>query len=129
VSAQRVTGDESDSFTGYAPRVANWGLSLSRERFTARMNWNYNGRRRLGPVPAGRSIEPGTFNWSSKRLIVDFSGQYYLTRRITLFANLNNLLDAPVDAEIHGPSTPPHAQFRQRQNFDALWTFGVKGTF
>jgi iron complex outermembrane recepter protein len=129
VSAQRVTGDESESFTGYTPRVANWGISLSRQKFTARMNWNYNGKRRLGPVAEGRSIEPGTFNWSSKRLILDFSGQYFLTRRISLFANLNNLLDAPVDAKIYGPSTPAHANFRQRQNFDALWTFGVKGTF
>ncbi len=129
VSAQRVTGDVSGSFTGYTPRTANWGISLTRQKFTTRVNWNYTGRRRLGPVAAGRSIETGTFNWTSKRLIVDFSGEYFLNKRLTLFANLSNLLDAPIDAEIYGPSTPAEAQFRQRQNFGALWTFGIKGSF
>jgi len=129
VSAQRVTGDVSGSFTGYTPRTANWGISLSRQRFTSRVNWNYTGRRRLGPVASGRSIEAGTFNWASKRLVVDFSGEYFVNKRISVFANLSNLLDAPIDAEIYGPSTPAEAQFRQRQNFAALWTFGIKGAF
>ena len=48
-SAQRVTGDVSGSFNGYTPRVANWGVSLSRPRYTLRVNWNYTGRKRLGP--------------------------------------------------------------------------------
>jgi hypothetical protein len=33
------------------------------------------------------------------------------------------------DIERAGPSTPAHAQFRQREDFGSLWTFGVKGTF
>jgi hypothetical protein len=33
------------------------------------------------------------------------------------------------DAEIFGSSTPPVAQFRQRLDHGALWTFGMKGTF
>jgi TonB-dependent receptor len=129
VSAQRVTGDVSDSFSGYTPRLANWGISLSRPEFSVRANWNYSGRKRLGPVALGRSIEPGTFNWSSKRLVMDINAEYFLTRRFTAFAALSNVLNEPVDNEIHGPSTPEHAQFRQRQNYGALWTFGMKSKF
>lgn len=129
VSAQRVTNDTSGSFTGYTPRTANWGVSLSREKFSVRMNWNYSGRKRLGPVAAGRGIEPGTFNWSSKRLVIDLNGEFKLTRRLTFFAAASNLHDDPIDFEVHGPSTPDEAQFRQRQNFGALWTLGIKGTF
>jgi hypothetical protein len=93
------------------------------------MNWNYAGRKRQGPVAAGRSIEAGTFNWGSKRLVIDCNGEYFLGKRFSLFANLGNLSDAPSDLEIYGPSTPAHAQFRQRSNFGALWTFGLRGKF
>jgi hypothetical protein len=42
---------------------------------------------------------------------------------------LRNVNDATEDIERAGPSTPAHAQFRQREDFGSLWTFGVKGTF
>jgi TonB-dependent receptor len=128
-SAQRVTGDVSGSFNGYTPRVANWGVSLSRPRYTLRVNWNYTGRKRLGPVAAGRSIDPGTYNWSSKRLVIDVNAEYVLWRRLSFFAALNNILNEPVDNKIYGPVTPEYAHFRQRQNYGALWTFGLKNLF
>ena len=37
--------------------------------------------------------------------------------------------DYPDDNEVAGPSTPPQAQFRQRTDIGALWTFGVKASF
>jgi hypothetical protein len=128
-SAQRVTGDTSNSFSGYTPRIYNWGVSLSRPKFTLRANWNYTGRKRLGPVAAGRSIAPGTFNWSAKRVVADINADFRLTRRLTAFANLNNIFNDPVDNEVYNPLTPPTAQFRQRQNYGSLWTLGLRSTF
>jgi TonB-dependent receptor len=128
-SAQRVTGDDSGSFSGYTPRVANWGISLSRPKYTARLNWNYTGVKRQGPVATGRSIAPGTFNWDSKRLVLDLNAEYTLWQRISVFASLNNILNEPVDNKIFGPDTPEYARFRQRQNYGSLWTFGVKGVW
>ena len=43
--------------------------------------------------------------------------------------NLRNIGAAYEDTEIYGPSTPQHAQFRQRLDHGSLWTMGVKGTF
>jgi TonB-dependent receptor len=130
-SAQRVTGDATATanFAGYIPRSGSWGVSLTRPGYNLRVNWNYRGRQRRGLVATGASIEPGTYNWGSKRLYVDVSAEYSLTRRIALFTNLRNIGDATEDAEIHGPSTPAHAQFRSRLDFGSLWTFGLKGTF
>ena len=127
-SAQRATGDGATNFTGYIPRTGSWGLSLSRENYNVRLNWNYLGRQRRGVV-TGRSIEAGTYNWGSKRSYIDVTGEYSLTRRLALFANLRNVNDPTDDAEIHGPTTPAAAQFRQRAEFGSLWTVGLKGTF
>jgi TonB-dependent receptor len=128
-SAQRVEGDTLDNFAGYIPRNGSWGISLTREKYNARINWNYRGRQRRGVVASGASIEPGTYNWGAKRLYTDVSGEYNLSRRLALFANLRNIGDTTEDMEVAGPSTPPHAQFRQRLDFGSLWTFGLKGTF
>ncbi len=130
-SAQRVTGDATATanFAGYIPRSGSWGVSLTREKYNLRINWNYRGRQRRAIVASGASIEPGTYNWGLKRLYIDVSGEYSLTRRLALFTNLRNINDATEDTEISGPSTPAHAQFRSRLDFGSLWTFGVRGTF
>jgi TonB-dependent receptor len=128
-SAQRVTGDVSGSFNGYTPRMANWGVSLSRPKYTLRANWNYTGKKRLGPVAAGRSIGPGTYNWNSKRLVIDVNADYVLSPRFSLFALVSNLNDDPIDAKIYGPDTPLEARFNNRQTFGALWSLGIKGRF
>ncbi|MEN9635806.1 MAG: hypothetical protein RL077_4210 [Verrucomicrobiota bacterium] len=128
-SALRATGVAADNFAGFIPRTGSWGVSLTRSRLITRVNWNYRGRQRRGLVAAGRSIEPATYNWGSKAMYVDVSAEWALTKRLALFGNLRNVGTAPQDYEIAGPSTPPHAQFRSRQDNASLWTFGIKGTF
>jgi hypothetical protein len=125
---QRATGVNAGQFAGFYPKSGNWGISLTRETYNVRLNWNYLGRARRGPV-TGRSIEPGTFTWGSKRSYIDVTAERSLGRRFALFANLRNVNDPTDDVEIHGPSTPAAAQFRQRAEFGSLWTFGVKGSF
>ncbi|MDO8542617.1 MAG: TonB-dependent receptor [Opitutaceae bacterium] len=130
-SAQRATGPSLGSFSGsnYIPRSGSWGVSLTRERYNLRGNWNYRGRQRRGQVGAGNSIDPATFNWASKRLYIDVSGEYYFGRKIAVFANLRNVGATYEDAQVFGPNTPAHARFRQRLDHGSLWTFGLKGSF
>ena len=127
-SKQRLLGDETASLAGFIPFSASWGVSLTRPKWNARVNWNYRGRQRNAPV-TGVGIESGTFNYSSKRLYVDVLGEYYFWKRVGFFVNLRNIGDATEDIEIFGPSTPQHAQFRQRIDYASLWTIGIKGTF
>jgi TonB-dependent receptor len=127
-TAVRATGEGADNFSGFIPRAFNWGVSLTREKYNLRVHWNYRGRQRRGLV-TGTGIEAGTYNWGNKRLYIDVLGEYNLGKRFTLFANLRNINNATEDFGVAGPSTPPHAQFRQRTDFAALWTFGLKGRY
>lgn len=127
-SSQRLLGDENAQLAGFIPRSGSWGVSLTRPKWNARVNWNYRGRQRNAAV-TGVGIEPGTFNYSAKRMYVDVLGEYYFYKRIGLFVNLRNVGDATEDTEIRGPNTPEHAQFRQRIDYASLWTIGVKGTW
>ncbi|MES2696329.1 MAG: hypothetical protein V4773_22855 [Verrucomicrobiota bacterium] len=128
-STQRALGDAADAnFQGFVPRTYNGGLSLTRERFNLRANWNYRGRQRSSAV-TGAGIEPGVYTFANSRLYLDLSGELRLTRRFTLFANLRNVGNATEDMEVVGPNTPDYATFRQREDFASLWTLGIKATF
>ena len=129
-SAIRQSGADlgSVSFAGFIPRIYSWGISLTRPKWNARVNWNYRGRQRNASV-TGVGIESGTFNYASKRMYVDVLGEYYFWKRVGFFFNLRNVGDATEDVGIYGPSTPEVAQFRQRIDYASLWTFGIKGTW
>jgi iron complex outermembrane receptor protein len=120
---------EAANLAGFVPRSANWGLSLTRQKFNVRVNWNYRGRAQNGPVAAGTGIEAGTYNFTPERLTYDIIGEYYFLKRFAVYANLRNVSDEPVIAETQGPSTPGYAVFRQSNRYASLWTVGLKATF
>ena len=127
ISSQRARG--TDNFQDMNPFTANWGLSLTRPKFNLRINENYRGIQRRAAV-TGASIEPGTYNYRPKRLYVDVTGEYYLSRRFGLFFSMRNIGGATEDTKIYGPSTPKYARFRQRDDYGgSLWTAGIKGSF
>ncbi len=129
-STQRLLGPQgSSNFPGFIPRTYSWGVSLNRERFSLRANWNYRGLQRRAAIASGGSIEPGTFTWWSKRLYLDLNGEYVLTRRLSLYASLRNVGSAPDDIKVYGPSTPEVARFRSRVDYGSLWAIGLKSTF
>ena len=128
-STLRTLGEASATFAGFAPRTANWGVSLAREKFNVKLNWNYRSRLRLAQIAAGRSIDPATYNWSSSRVYLNIAADYEVLRHWTLFANLRNVTAVLEDVESANPSTPAHSQLRSRDEFGSLWSLGVKATF
>jgi TonB-dependent receptor len=128
-SAQRAVGDGAANFAGYIPRYGSWGISLTRQKYLFKASWNYRGAQRRAIVGSGRSIEPNTYNWGSKRLYTDLTAEYKITRTYTAFANMRNVGDQTEDTKIYGPSTPSYARFRQRVDYGSAWTFGVRGTW
>jgi hypothetical protein len=110
------------------PFTANWGLSFTRQKFNIRINENYRGIQRRGAL-TGASIEPGTYTYRPKRLYIDITGEYFLTRKLGLFFALRNVGGATEDEKIYGPSTPAYARFRSRSDYASLWTAGIKGSF
>ena len=118
-----------DQFLDMNPFVANFGLSITRPKWNLRINENYRGLQRRAAI-IGRGIEPGTYNYRPKRLYIDISGEYFITRQLGFFVALRNFGGATEDQKTYGPNTPVYAKFRQRDDYGgSLWTAGIKGTF
>jgi TonB-dependent receptor len=127
-ASQHITGGEADNFQGMIPRTYSAGVVLDRGPINVRLNWTYQGRRRVAQI-TGASVGPGTFTYGSPRSLLDLNAEYRLTRHLALFGNLRNLTDEPEDFERWGPQTPSYARFRQSDRYGALWIFGVRGNF
>lgn len=110
------------------PHSGSWGLSLTRPRYSVRLNVSLRAAQRLGAI-TGASIEPGTFNYTPARNTVDVLGEYLVWKQVAVFANLRNVGDVPNDGTTVGPNTPSLARLRFRERYGSLWTIGVKGTF
>jgi iron complex outermembrane receptor protein len=126
-STQHASGAARGEFQ-YSPRLANAGVSLTRPRFSLRVDVNHRGRQLVNTL-TGRSIQADTTRWAAARTSIDITGEHVLWRQLRVFAKLRNVTDVGVDFEYYGPATPEHARLQQRERYGALWTFGVKGSF
>lgn len=127
-TALRVEGDARADFSGFINRSGNWGLSLSRPRFTAKLNFNYRGRQRLTAV-TGTNVPAGTYQFASPRLSTDLNFELRLTRYATLFTNIRNVLDIAWRNEIYSPATPIYARISNIVEYGPQVLLGVKGSF
>ena len=125
-SSQRAPDGIANNFN-FIRETASWGFSLTRPKFVLRTNWNYRVPRRQSLIAVGQSIEPNTYNWAAKRMYIDVTLDYNLSRRFTLFGSMRNINDQTEDSKIYGPNTPSYARFRQRVDYGSAWTFGLRG--
>ena len=125
---QRTQGSQQASFTGFVRKTFNWGVTFSRDRFTARLAVNHRGKIDQGRV-TNAGAEPNTFIYLQSRAIADLSAEYRLTRRYGLFVTGRNVNSANEDTVRYGPSTPANKIISGRINYGATWYVGVKGTF
>ena len=127
--SQRATAEAADIFSGFIPKTAAWGISLTRPSYSLKVNWNYKSKHRRGARSRAPAFRRELTTLAPKRLFVDIIGEYRLNKNFALFGNIRNLRDTPEDFSRDGPGMPDVAKFRQRDRYGALWIFGVKGTF
>ncbi|MSU53294.1 MAG: hypothetical protein EXS41_07860, partial [Opitutaceae bacterium] len=128
ITLQRRTGAQTTSFTGFVRRTINYGVTFSRERFTARVAVNLRGQIEQGQV-TGAGAEPNTMTYLQSRAIADVAAEYRLTRVFSVFLIGRNVNAANEDTVTYGPSTPSDRIVRGRINYGANWYAGFKGAF
>lgn len=126
--------DPTNGLNGYIPRTYNWGVALTRPKYSVHVNWNYRSKCRASQLYPGQSqattsIEPGTYQRGSKRLYVDLSCDYAFTKKLGVFASFRNLTGEIQDVKAYGPSTRPVARLESRGDYGGIWAFGLKGRF
>lgn len=131
VTQLRLRGSTTADFSQFIRRSINWGVSLSRPRYSVKLNWNYRGTQRLGAISstATNGVEPGTYNYFKARLTLDATADISLSKKLGLFLSARNITNEPIIRQAYGPSTPDYAKNVRVEDYGVQFNIGVRGTF
>jgi iron complex outermembrane receptor protein len=121
-----LSGSRDADFAGFIPENMNWGVTFSRKPVTLIAKWNYRGEQKGAAFAA---FGPDAFNYTAKRLTLDLSADYQISRRFSLNTNVRNLFNEYLTTVRYGAQTPAYAQPRQYKHFGVYFSAGLKGTF
>ncbi|MBI5770513.1 MAG: TonB-dependent receptor [Verrucomicrobia bacterium] len=119
----RISGTGTNNFSGYSPRVLNWGASYAGAKFLLRYNISRIARQRATVTTAG------TYDAQDTRMVQDANIEYRFDRRFSLYASVRNLANEPRPLITMSATAPAYTRPRTYTYYGALWTMGIKGTF
>jgi TonB-dependent receptor len=125
----RISGDGADEFSGYSPRILNWGASFASARFLVRYNVSRISRQRASLTNVSATVPAGTYDAQDTRMVQDANIEYRFHRKFALYASVRNLANEPRPLITYSPNAPAYTYPRTYTYYGALWTLGVKGTF
>jgi TonB-dependent receptor len=121
-----LDGGPGASFASFIPKSGNWGGTFSGKRLTVTARWNHRGEDRRGPLAA---FGPDGYIYYRARTTLDMNAVYQLTRRLSLNASVNNLLNKPQTELRYGSSTPAYASQYEEREFAIQMAIGLRGSF
>jgi len=129
VTALNLHGPNAADFSGFAPRILNWGVSYAGPRFAARINVNQKTRVRSGLAATSARVPANTYGYVAPRTVIGADFQFRLSKWVSVYGTAINLTNSPVIEETYAPTTPMYARNTRVSYFGADVTFGLKGTF
>jgi TonB-dependent receptor len=106
-------------------RTFNWGVSLSRRRFTLGLKWNYIG----GDEVRLTSLGTQGLTVTKPLMTVDANSEFRFTPRYSLFFNARNLTDASTRQYRLSPLTPSYSHAYIFSNGGVKISAGLKAVF
>jgi iron complex outermembrane recepter protein len=129
VTAQRLQGTTLADFNNFVRRNDNYGITLSRPKFTVRTKVNDRGRQRLSRV-TGANIAPGAYRYQSPKRMLDVDFEYRIRPSLALFVAGRNVTNVPsTNNEVYGDGTPEYARTANYWLHGVNYIIGVKGSF
>lgn len=120
-------GDREADFSGFIPRVFNYGVTFTKSGFMVLAKWHRRTDVAQGLIPA---LGPDARAYVKGRTILDLNVSYQLRSGTSIFLNARNALSERVDYLRYGSQTPEYAApYALRSYGGAIFDLGVKGRF
>ncbi len=129
----QLHGGDITDFTGFTPSNYAGGIGFVRPRFSAKLNFTYQGetRQTLVAASAANGIPADTYNYQGERTRVSLSLQYSLSKRFVVYGTMSDI-NGPgfnVISRQYAPNSPEYQKARRRQELGSIIQLGVKGQF
>jgi iron complex outermembrane recepter protein len=129
MTSQRLEGTTLADFNNFVRRNDNYGITLSRPKFTLRLKVNDRGRQRL-TVATATNVAPGAYRYQAPKRMLDVDFEYRLRRGLSLFIAGRNVTNVPSTYnELYGDGTPEYARTYSYWEHGVNYVMGIKGSF
>lgn len=124
-----IGGPNAEDLTGFSRKNINWGVSLVRANFLAKINVASSGDVKLARVAPSASVPVDTFRYVAPQSLVDVSFEYRFSKKLSAYLSVRNALQDAKRTNIGAATTPSYATPSVVQRTGSLVTLGLKGQF
>lgn len=128
----RLAGNRADDFPGFNPRIINYGIGITRPKFTARFNVSMRDRVYTRMTAATSALPGGARVYVAPQTIADISLKYSFSKRYSAYCSVRNLFFSTKRTEQpanQADGSPLEARDWFEQRTGAQVTLGLMGTF
>ncbi len=131
-----LSGANNPDFRAFISQTGNFNIAYSKAPFSFNLTFNYRGRQRGTTTTASASqtgaqygATNGFTEYYAPRTYVDLSGEYKITKRMSLFAGVRNLFNKPQVIQRYNFNSPAYSYTFRQEEFGVSCSVGIKGTF
>jgi TonB-dependent receptor len=122
------SGSNTADFDSFVRRSYSWGVTLSRPKYSVRLNWHARERQQKNLIE-GALIPANTYSWTASFVSLDLNCEYRIRKQLAVYAVVRNLTEAIRPDEYSNAATPDYAKQRGVNDSPIRFTLGVKGEF
>ncbi|HVZ62991.1 MAG TPA: TonB-dependent receptor [Lacunisphaera sp.] len=125
-----LSGANSPDFRGFIEKTGNFNIAFNKKPVSFNLTFNYRGRQRNAPQTGAQyGSTTGFMEYYAPRTFVDFSGEYALTKNLSIFAGVRNLFNKPQVLQRYSDDSAFYAHNYRQEEFGVSCSLGIKGTF
>jgi len=131
-----LSGANSPDFRGFISETGNFNIAFNKAPYSFNLTFNYRGRQKgtTATAPAAQTgaqygTTTGFTEYYAPRTYVDFSGEYKLSKNLSLFGGVRNMFNKPQVIQRYNASSPQYSYTFRQEEFGISCSIGIKGTF
>ncbi len=131
-----LSGDKTADFRGFIEKTGNFSIAFSKKPVSMNLTFNYRGRQKGTTItaPAAQTgaqygATTGFFEYYEPRTFIDVSGEVKVSKHVSIFAGVRNLLNKPQIIQRYNDDSPDYAKTFRQEEFGVSCSLGIKGSF
>lgn len=125
-----LSGANSPDFRGFIDQTGNFNIGFNKKPYSMNLTFNFRGRQKNAPQTGGQyGATNGFYEYYAPRTFIDMSGEYKVSKNMSVFAGVRNLTNKPQVLQRYNPNSPQYSMPYRQEEFGISVSVGVKGTF
>jgi iron complex outermembrane receptor protein len=131
-----LSGANSPDFRGFISKTGNFNIAFNKSPYSFNLTFNYRGRQKGTTTTAPAAQTGGAYGatngfveYYAPRTYVDFSGEYKISKNLSVFGGVRNMFNKPQVIQRYNDVSPRYSYTFRQEEFGINCSIGIKGQF